>query len=266
MRGSEVGKARGILKSKATQGKFHHSRLKPSAGLAYFIEHFWIVRWSVEGAEPHVAETLPHPSVHLVIEESRSEILGVVTGKFRRTLHGSGRVFGIKFRPGAFYPFFGAPVSQLTDRSLDLSAVFGADSLAFRDRLLAEQEERRCVEIAEEFLYGRLPDRDSSVERIRDVVETIAVDRTITRVEQVASMLSLSLRPSQRIFRKYIGVTPKWVIQRYRLHEAAEQLATDRATDLTELALQLGYFDQAHFAREFKKVVGRAPGEYARGL
>jgi AraC-like DNA-binding protein len=264
MKGSEVGKPRGILKSKATQGKFHHSRLRPSTEFAHFIEHFWVVRWSIEGSEPHIAETLPHPSVHIVIEESRSEILGVVTGKFRRCLHGSGRVFGVKFRPGAFYPFFGAPVSQITDRALNLSDVFGSDSLAFRDALLAERDERRCMEIAEEFFHERLPEREATVERIRDVVETIAIDREITRVEQVASMLGLSLRPAQRIFRKYIGVTPKWVIQRYRLHEAAEQLATDGTIDLTDLALQLGYFDQAHFARDFKKVVGRAPGEYAK--
>jgi len=266
MRGSDVGKPRGILKSKTTPGNFHHSRLKPSTELAHFIEHFWIVRWAIAGSEPHIAETLPHPSVHIVFEESRSEILGVVTGKFRRYLRGSGRVFGIKFRPGAFYPFLGAPVSEITDRTLNLSDVFGAVSLAFRDALLAEKDERKCVEIAEEFFYQRLPERDAAIERIRDVVETIAIDREITRVEQVASMLGLSLRPSQRTFRKYIGVTPKWVIQRYRLHEAAEQLASDQPADLTELALQLGYFDQAHFARDFKKVVGRAPGEYARSL
>jgi AraC-like DNA-binding protein len=261
---SDAGEPRGLLRTKAVEGEFHHYRLKPSADLAFFIEHFWSVSWRIEGPEPHVAETLPHPSAHVVVEETDSAVKGVTTGKFTRRLFGAGRVFGIKFRPGAFYPFLGAPLSKITDRSLPLREVFGASGDELRNEILAEPDARRCAKIAARFFLDRVPERDSTVERIRDVVEEIAVNREITRVEQVASMLGLSLRPAQRTFRNYVGVTPKWVIQRYRLHEAAEQLAGGRKVDLTDLALRLGYFDQAHFARDFKKVVGRTPGEYSK--
>ena len=66
------------------------------------------------------------------------------------------------------------------------------------------------------------------------------------------------------MFNDYVGVSPKWVIQRYRLQEAAERLAEGRATSLETLALELGFFDQAHFCRDFKALVGRTPAEYAR--
>jgi AraC-like DNA-binding protein len=59
-----------------------------------------------------------------------------------------------------------------------------------------------------------------------------------------------------------VGVSPKWVIQRYRLHEAAAQLSRADAPELADLPLQLGYFDQSHFIRDFKAVVGCAPGKY----
>jgi AraC-like DNA-binding protein len=65
------------------------------------------------------------------------------------------------------------------------------------------------------------------------------------------------VRSLQRLFRKYVGVSPKWVIRRYRLHEAAERLKGSRPPPLAELATSLGYADQAHFAREFKQVTGR---------
>ena len=68
----------------------------------------------------------------------------------------------------------------------------------------------------------------------------------------------------QRLFGRYVGVSPKWVIQRYRLHEAAEQLATGESVSQTELALNLGYSDQAHFIRDFKAIVGVSPAAYAR--
>ncbi len=60
-------------------------------------------------------------------------------------------------------------------------------------------------------------------------------------------------------------MTPKWVIQRYRLFEAAEQLAAGH-TDGVRVAHELGYFDQAHFIRDFKALVGRSPLEFARNL
>ena len=54
------------------------------------------------------------------------------------------------------------------------------------------------------------------------------------------------------------------MIRRYRLHEAAERLSDGEAVNLAELALDLGYFDQAHFVKDFGAIVGIAPREYAR--
>jgi len=77
---------------------------------------------------------------------------------------------------------------------------------------------------------------------------------------------AIAARQLQRLFREYVGVTPKWVIQRYRLIEAAERLATGVTEDFAGLALDLGYADQAHFIRDFKKLVGRPPAGYARSV
>jgi AraC-like DNA-binding protein len=75
----------------------------------------------------------------------------------------------------------------------------------------------------------------------------------------VAEALGVEVRSLQRVFRRYVGVSPKWVIRRYRLHEAAERLKDPRPAALAELATSLGYADQAHFAREFKQVIGQTP-------
>ena len=75
-----------------------------------------------------------------------------------------------------------------------------------------------------------------------------------------------SQRPLQRIFSQYVGVSPKWVIMRYRLQEAADQLARNEIVNWPKMALDLGYFDQAHFIKDFKMIVGRTPAEYARSV
>ena len=74
------------------------------------MERYWIVEWDLS-QEPYLQENIPHPAVSLVVEKGRSGIYGVVSrGKFAYLLRGRGRVFGIKFRPGAFYPFLRSPV------------------------------------------------------------------------------------------------------------------------------------------------------------
>lgn len=120
------------------------------------------------------------------------------------------------------------------------------------------------IATAERFLAGHLPAAEPEVGRVGVIVDDIAADRGITAVEQVQERWRIGRRTLQRLFNGYVGVGPKWVINRYRLHEAIERLAAGGAVDWTELALELGYFDQAHFIRDFKALVGRPPAEYAR--
>jgi AraC-like DNA-binding protein len=95
------------------------------------------------------------------------------------------------------------------------------------------------------------------------MVYATAKDRSILKVEDLAARYSQNTRTLQRLFARYVGVSPKWVIQRYRLHEAAQRLASGDVKQ-TELALKLGYADQAHFVRDFKAVVGKSPGAYMK--
>ena len=91
-------------------------------------------------------------------------------------------------------------------------------------------------------------------------------DPGLTQVRDLAERAGMSERTLQQLFSDYVGVTPKWVICRYRLHEAADKLSRDEPVELSELAHALGYSDQAHFTRDFRKRVGKAPAQYRRVL
>jgi AraC-like DNA-binding protein len=85
------------------------------------------------------------------------------------------------------------------------------------------------VKLAEKFLRERLPEQDANVRFINEIIDHIIAHREITKVDDVVSQLNLNKRTVQRLFRQYVGVSPKWVIKRYRLHEVAERLAGDRS-------------------------------------
>jgi AraC-like DNA-binding protein len=254
----------GVLDLRQGRRWFDNATYPAPAELADLVEHCWIVRWDVRGHDPYTQHTLSNASVHLCFERGASRVQGVVTGRFTRLLEDSGRVFGVKFRPAGFRPFLGSPVAAVTDGTLPVAAVFGPGGDALVERVLALAEGREMAEAACAFLAERRPPSDPVTAEINRAVALIVADRSIVRVDQVAESAGVSRRTLQRLFQDHVGVSPKWVIQRYRLHEAAKRLADDGDVSLAALALELGYFDQAHFARDFRAVVGRPPAEYAR--
>jgi AraC-like DNA-binding protein len=260
-----VGKPRGVLRHAAGPGVFHHARIAPAPALATLVQHFWSVRWDLRGLKPQRRETLPHPNVHLVFEGAgRSRVHGIHSGRFTTLLEGCGGVFGVKFRPGGLRPFLGFPLARLRDRSLPPETVFDADVALLEHEVLAAEDDDHRTAAVERYLLARVPPPDPQVARVGDIVDAIAAEPGITTVDQLLERWQTGKRSLQRLFNEYVGVGPKWVINRYRLHEALERLAQGGDVDWARLALDLGYFDQAHFIRDFKALVGRTPGEYLR--
>ncbi|TGL92394.1 AraC family transcriptional regulator [Leptospira barantonii] len=259
-------KPRGVLKNTNTQINSEHARYLPSERLQSLIEHHWTVRWDLRRKEPYLAQTLPHPSIHIVFEKGQSRIQGIIEGKFSHLLEDEGFVWGIKFKPGAFYPFFQKPIRTLTNRSIPIESVFSVNVSKLEHSILTAKDNDQRIEITESILFERLPEIDANILWIQEVVQLILDQKEILRAEDVAQKVGVNLRTLQRLFSRYVGVTPKWVIQRYRLHEAAERLENGENVDGSGLALDLGYFDQAHFIKDFKSMIGISPEKYSKNL
>ena len=255
---------RGVLKLSESEKNYHLSRILPSENLAYYVEQYWIVRWDLRGKKPHLQENIPHPCIHLVVENNNSRIVGAVTRKFSYSLKDQGKIFGVKFRPGGFYPFINSPVSSFTDSTLALDAVFGDQCEAFIEDVLSLKDDKSSVETVEQFLQTFLPlNKDKKIGEVNRIIEMISADRGITKVEDLISSLDMKMRSLQRLFNIYVGVGPKWVIKKYRLHEVLEKMESGRV-DWQQLILDLGYYDQAHFIKDFKVFIGKSPLEYMK--
>ena len=260
---------RGILVPRFATGTFRHERLAPCAQLAGLVEHYWFVGWDMQDHPPQQQETLPHPNVHLVIEHDSDGVYGVHTARYTKLLAGQGFAFGIKFKPGGFRPFLGRAVAEIADQRVALAQAFGADGDELARQVRACHGATAPVAMAaaaEGFLLARQPHADADAGRAAALVAAIAGDPAMLTVDALAEQAGINKRTLQRLFQQYVGVGPKWVIKRYRMHEAVAQLQAGAAPDLAQLALSLGYYDQAHFIKEFTALVGKPPGEYLRQL
>lgn len=236
-----------------------HGRVLPSGDLAWLVEHFWWVSWDLE--EPAVSEVLSYPSIHVVLEGGDVRAVGVQKQKFARRLEGRGEVLGIKVRPGMFATLTGAPAWPLTNRSVPLREQLVDPSLEAAFRVPGHPRER--VACIEEALRQRRVQPSERPLLACNLVERIRSDRELTSVAALARVSGFTGRALQRLFRDFVGVTPKWVVRRFRLQEAAVLLTEPGAT-VASVAVRLGYFDQAHFVHDFTAVVGQTPVEFAR--
>jgi AraC-like DNA-binding protein len=256
---------KGVLDPKAAREKLRLARVHPSADLAGVVEHHWIVAWDLRGQEPHVQKTLPYPCVHVVFQRKGAAIYGVMRGSFEARLEGKDRVLGVRFFAGAFRGFLKKPLGTITDRELPLSSLFDVDDVAINSAVLDARDDEAMIAVAETMLRAALPAPDPTIKLIGDIIDRIGADPEMMRVDRLAEVAGLGVRDLQRLFADYVGVSPKWVIRRCRLHEVAHRLAQGEAVELARFAQELGYFDQAHLTRDFSKVVGKSPSDYRNG-
>jgi AraC-like DNA-binding protein len=252
---TDLESRRGILDPEGAERHFRLTRHLPAEDLAHLVDRHWVVEWDLE--VPYTQEVVTHPSFHMAFEPDASLVYGVVTERFRRRLSSSGIVVATKFRPGGFHPFHPVPAHTLTNRTIPVSRVFAPFAL--------DGDELERIAAMEAGMREHGPEEDPRVDEIGHLYTAILADPELTRVEQLCSHAGYSKRTLQRLFREYVGVSPKWVLQRIRLHEAADRMA-DGEGDWAGLAIELGYFDQAHFIKAFKAAIGRSPAEYATAM
>ena len=98
---------------------------------------------------------------------------------------------------------------------------------------------------------------------INQIVTWLRHNPDVTRVEHVAREFGLTERSLQRLVEQRVGLTPKWLVKRRRLHDAVQALKSGNTT-LADVAAELGYSDQAHFTHDFRAVTGMTPGHFLR--
>ena len=261
-------------------------RYAPPPGFEGFLERFWIPVWSVPPGEQVPQKVLQYPVCLIVITAGYARFYGVASGLSTTTLTGDGWAVGVMLAPAAGYLLVGGAasgggaaggdvaagsVADYTDRFVDVPEILGDAGRVLADRVRAamapdphsERGHHAAMEAYVSQLRRFLP-VDAEGETVNRLVRYVESGRDVLRVAQVCEAFELGERSLQRLVHRRLGLTPKWLIQRRRLREAADLLRRGETT-ATEVAAVLGYADQAHFIRDFSAVTGLTPGRFAAG-
>ncbi|APR83007.1 Transcriptional regulator, AraC family protein [Minicystis rosea] len=248
-------------------------RIAPQAALARFVRGLSVLTPSItprQGEGGYVK--LPDGEVDLVVRVTRTGGDAYVIGTRLQPLHKTGAdvppgTIAVRFRAAGAYPFFGVPMSELTDRVVSLDRLWGDGGARLRDALLTTTDVRARMEIVERSLCDRLRRGDvfepSSALLVRRAVRAIVDAPTPLRVEPLARTLGVSTRQLRRSFDDVVGIGPKAFARVVRFQRAVEAAERGAAPDWGAIALAVGYCDQAHLVNDFRALSGVTPSALA---
>jgi AraC-like DNA-binding protein len=169
-------------------------------------------------------------------------------------------VMAIHFRPGGAFPFFGIPLSDLENTYVGLDQVWGREGLELHERLIEASSTAARFSIMEKFLLSRpwsLVYRHPGVAAAMAAIE----DSPSIRMAEIRDLVGMSTKRLIASFRAEVGLSPK-AYARIRRLQAALRLLSSGSAGGVRIAADVGYFDQAHFVREFRSFAGMTPSQY----
>ena len=268
--------SRGILDPWLLRQRVRLTRHPASPALAGLVDRFWAVRWDLPPGVVHRQQVLTHPGANISVGTAdarpgdreagpiEARLNGVARGLTTRTLVGQGWTLAAMTRPGGLGAFVAGSAADFTDRIVGLGQAVRVDEAALTEAITSEPDEAARVGVLAAALTQAVdPQRVQPARQVADLARLAESSRAIRRLADLCAAAGLGQRTLQRMFLHYAGVSPTWVIRRYRLLEAAEAVRDGSAVSWVQVAADLGYADQAHLIRDFQAAIGLTPARYA---
>ncbi len=251
--------------------------LKPPAPLQHCIEALWY--WE-SAVRPHAVERImPTGTANLIINLDEDEVrdyqpCGLIARHRGAVLVGTRSeysiidteeqraVMGVAFRPGGAWPVLGIAADELKNCHVGLEDLWGTVGRSLRDRILSAATPEARLQILAASLTSQLSERLRPHPAVSCAVQRLHCAQQLETVEQLSRRVGLSTRRLARLFSLEVGLTPKLYARVLRFNRVLAATCGNTQVDWSDIAYRCGYFDQAHFIRDFKAFSGLTPSDY----
>ena len=177
------------------------------------------------------------------------------------------RMLVVAFKKGKAHPFYRFPMSEITDTVAEANLIFGRKFCDLRNQLLSAKSVNRMFQLAEWFLLQQAGDavlEDGAARCIAYAVSSIVNHPTLRCLHKLSDEIGYSQKHFIDLFRQQVGVTPKQYLKIMRFQKAVGAIENNESIRWSNIALESGYYDQAHFIHDFKLFSGFTPNEYIK--
>jgi AraC-like DNA-binding protein len=270
----DVGRLRTLYETEAVD----YVRRVPAPPLDRFVDDIYCL----SGVPHHRRLNVPPmPSAHLMINLSEPVhlydsdqgmspavlcdgwFMGAWSRRFAIEHSAPARVVGVHFKPWGLAPFLEVPLSELQNRTVPADAVWGRSVDRLRDQLAQASSTGDLLQIMERELRSRLISTPlPGFQLVDHVSRRMEASWGAVRVSALTEAAGVSSNHLAAQFKAHVGLTPKRVSRIYRFARVLLAVDARRQVDWAQLAHTAGYFDQAHFSKEFREFTGHTPSSY----
>ncbi|MFG1925090.1 DUF6597 domain-containing transcriptional factor [Cryptosporangium sp. NPDC048952] len=187
--------------------------------------------------------------------------MGMWTRRFRVEFPARVRLVGVHFKPWGMSPFADLPATELHNRWVPVDVVWKRSLDRIRNQVGETTTPAGMLRILEDELRSRLsPSR--GIDLVQYAGRRLATSSGAMPVAALTDAVGVSATHLATQFKSHVGITPKRVARIYRFAELILSIDATRPIDWSTLASSAGYYDQAHFSKEFKDFTGHTPTEY----
>jgi methylphosphotriester-DNA--protein-cysteine methyltransferase len=254
----------------------------PSPPLNAYINYLWYCDGPT--AYPRL-KILPMPSLHVMVNFGDAyQVYGVDEARplvtcaeswsvgLWNTYHVMDRppnmqLINVSFKLGEAYSFLQIPLSELHNQIVPLDAIWGQSAASIREQVYAAPTQRARVALLERLLLARLRETPAGLDVVRCALAKIIQQRGTLSIQALSDQIGISQKHLITQFKRLVGGTPKEVARIYRLKHVLYSIGpAAQSIDWTQVAYQHGYYDEAHFDKDFHAFTGHTPTDYLRLL
>jgi AraC-like DNA-binding protein len=249
----------------------------PIAELQPFIKCYWTLFAPAE-PQPQKQRIVPDGCMEMIFHcgdlykqyltdgtyliQPESFVFGQITHALDIEPTGESAIFSVRFQPDGFTAFASMPAGQMENRAVPLAELFGEEGVCLEKEIMQADTTEDRIRIVEAFLLRRLITDEAVREWIKSSVEMIVRLKGQISVDDLSDHIQVHRRQLERKFATIIGLSPKQLSKIIRLQAALRILSARSADNLTEVAYESNYYDQAHFIKDFREFTGVSPGQY----
>lgn len=250
----------------------------PAPPLSDFIEHFFY--YEGYSAQHRMEKFLPDGSMDLLIDltESPKKLFHNEEGTAYTTYNKSWlsgmktefilidasvtSMIGVHFKPGGAWPFFNGPVAELNNSTIETDTFWHSEIHAIRDAVLNNPSIEQKFFVLENYFLQKGKGKLEQNIFISYAIGQLQQSPQLWTIEQLAAKTGFTQKHLIHLFKKFVGLSPKQFARIARFQKVIAELEQQQSVEWTSLAYDCGYFDQAHFIKEFQAFSGINPSAY----
>lgn len=255
-----------------------HIRHVPAPPLDAYIDYLFYCDGMMYSREKMLPMTSPHLVINLgntiqvldaidfkpFAQLTESAVIGAWSVSHIAEWPSKYRFFGVCFRPAGAYPFLQLPLSEVHNQFAPLDAFWGGFAVEIRERLYAVPTIQAGFDLLERILLARLRDAPNGLAVVQYAVAKTARQHGTLSIRGLSDEIGISQNHLLTHFRRMVGLSPKELGCLYRLQQVLRTIDANQLVDWVQIAQRCGYYDQAHFIKDFKTRLGLGPTDYLR--